>query len=327
MHERIVTHDDFDGVVSAALVSYFMEIDRVSFAGPGDMTNSRFPTGEADIVCDLPYPLQCGMWFDHHEANLEEVALRGIDPESIPGLRFPAPSCARVIRDYFAQEYEIEPDLESLVEETDRIDSFGYESIEQWRADTPAQRIDSSLKLREGAPAERRQYLRSLVDRLVELGLEETASRKDVIERAERFRAEEERMLETIRENFGHLDPEREIILLDFSANARRATMVKNLAQLLDPAALAVLEVNAMFRQGVKSTSLSFSMSLNIASFRRPERRDLGEIMRVLNIGSGHAGAASGRIDCAGKSEMLKAKRQVLDGILAEWKKQGAPVA
>ena len=97
MYNRIVTHDDFDGVVSAALAGYFLEISSVAFAGPGDITRSALSTGEGDIVCDLPYPLSCGMWFDHHEANLEEVKLRGIEPSEIPGLHYPAKSCARVI--------------------------------------------------------------------------------------------------------------------------------------------------------------------------------------------------------------------------------------
>ena len=118
LYDRIVTHDDFDGVVSAAMVGYFLEIEKISFAGPGDIANSRISTGASDIVCDLPYPLECGMWFDHHEANLEDVALRGIEQESIPGLRRPAPSCARVILDYFENEFEIDRELVELAEAT-----------------------------------------------------------------------------------------------------------------------------------------------------------------------------------------------------------------
>lgn len=324
MFDRIVTHDDFDGVASAALTGYFMEIGRISFAGPGDIQSARVSTGMSDIVCDLPYPLQCGMWFDHHEANIEEVRLRGIDPDSLPGLRLAAPSCARVVRDWFAREFEIEPDLEYLVDEADTIDSFGYATVEQWRAETLAHRLDEALKYREDSPQQRREFLRRVAAGLVDEGLEAVAGWSETTGRAEALRRGEERMLKTIQESLDYLDPEHEIILLDFTAHARRAVVVKNLAQLLDPAALAVLEVNTMFERGVKTTGLVFSMSLNIASFSRPEARDLGAIMRALDIGSGHAGAASGRVDCGSKQEMLKARQRVLDGILAEWKKQGA---
>ncbi len=323
MLDRIVTHDDFDGVASAALTGYFMDIGRVSFAGPGDIQAARVSTGMNDIVCDLPYPLQCGMWFDHHEANLEEVRLRGIDPDSLPGLRLAAPSCARVVRDWFAREFEIEPDLEYLIDEADRIDSFGYATVDQWRAETPAHCLDAALKNRDEPPQRRREFLRRVAAGLIDEGLDAVAAWSETAALAGAFRRGEERMLKTIRESFSYLDPEHEIILLDFTGHARRAVVVKNLAQLIDPAALAVLEVNSMFERGVKTTGLVFSMSLNIASFSRPEARDLGAIMRALDIGSGHAGAASGRVDCGSKPEMFKARQRVLDGILAEWKKQG----
>ncbi|MBN2289718.1 MAG: hypothetical protein JXQ83_10335, partial [Candidatus Glassbacteria bacterium] len=184
MYSRIVAHDDFDGVVSAALAGYFLEIDSVVFAGPGDITRSAVSTGSGDVVCDLPYPLSCGMWFDHHEANLEEVRLRGIDPDSIPGSHIPAKSCARVIRDYFAEEYEIDPEIEALAAAADRIDSFDYESVEDWRSKTPGAAIDSAIKLRSGTPAERRAFLRHLTARLMDEPLEEVAAGDEVSARA-----------------------------------------------------------------------------------------------------------------------------------------------
>ncbi len=84
-YEKIVTHNDFDGIVSASLCTWFLKIQKVIFAGPLTITRSQITITEKDVVCDLPYPLQCGLWFDHHEGNLQELALRKIDPKSIPG--------------------------------------------------------------------------------------------------------------------------------------------------------------------------------------------------------------------------------------------------
>ncbi len=323
MYYRIVTHDDFDGVVSAALVGYFLEIEKIAFAGPGDITNSRISTGASDIVCDLPYPLECGMWFDHHEANLEDVALRGIEQETISGLRKPAQSCARVILEYFETEYEIDEELVEIVEASDRIDSYAYESIEDWRAERPENEIDRAIKLKAGTPAERREFLRWLVLSLMDESLETVAAQGDVTQRAELFRAEEEQMLKIIRQHLEYLGDEREIILLDFSGHTRRVSVVKNLAQLFTPQALAVLQINSLFNRQVKINDLVFSMSLTITGTHHPARRDLGEIMRQLNIGSGHAGAASGLLRSRSKQEMLKAKERTLKAILDHWKKQG----
>ena len=319
MYDRIVTHDDFDGVVSAALAGYFLDIEQIAFAGPSDVTNSRFPIGGLDVVCDLPYPLSCGMWFDHHEANLEEVALRGIDEKSIPGYRVAAPSCGRVIVDWFGREYEIDEELEVIAVAADRIDSFAYDSIEDWRAECPEHDIDTAIKLKAGHPAERRDFLRWLTLSLMDDSLETVAESLEVRERADLFRAEEEAMLRLIEQHLGFLDQAGEIILLDFSEHTRRASVVKNLAQLLAPQALAVLEVNSLFDRQVKTNDLSFSMSLTIAGQKPEARRDLGEVMRALNIGSGHPGAASGLVRSASKDEMTRGRQATLDAILRQW--------
>ena len=68
-YEKIVTHDDFDGIVSAALCAWALGVDRFVFAGPLTITKAQITITERDVVCDLPYPLQCGLWFDHHEGT------------------------------------------------------------------------------------------------------------------------------------------------------------------------------------------------------------------------------------------------------------------
>jgi hypothetical protein len=47
--------------------------------------------------------------------------------------------------------------------------------------------------------------------------------------------------------------------------------------------------------------------------------KDIGDIMRSLNIGDGHQGAGAGRISCGSKSEMLRQKEQTLRRILQLW--------
>ena len=75
-YEKIVTHNDFDGLVSAALCAWALKVDRIRFAGPLTITKSQMTITEKDVVCDLPYPLECGLWFDHHEGNLQDLELR-----------------------------------------------------------------------------------------------------------------------------------------------------------------------------------------------------------------------------------------------------------
>jgi len=128
-------------------------------------------------------------------------------------------------------------------------------------------------------------------------------------------------MLKLIEQNLSFIDEEKQIILLDFTNHNRRVAVVKNLAQLLAPEALAVLEVKNLFERGIKTNDLSFSMSLTIAGTHSAGEKDLGEIMRALNIGSGHAGAASGMVRSKSKQEMLKEKKEILERIMGQWQK------
>jgi hypothetical protein len=73
---------------------YLLALGFLSFLGQITIT-------EQDVVCDLPYPLQCGLWFDHHEGNVQELEYRKIDPKSIPGRFDLKPSCSRVVYEYF----------------------------------------------------------------------------------------------------------------------------------------------------------------------------------------------------------------------------------
>ena len=83
-YEKIITHNDFDGIVSASICAWVLKIRKVLFAGPLTITRSQITITEKDVVCDLPYPLQCGLWFDHHEGNLQELEYRKIDPNRFP---------------------------------------------------------------------------------------------------------------------------------------------------------------------------------------------------------------------------------------------------
>jgi hypothetical protein len=98
--------------------------------------------------------------------------------------------------------------------------------------------------------------------------------------------------------------------------------VVKNLAYLLYPEALAVLEVQNRFERGVKTNHLNFSMSLSLRLTGADHKKDVGEIMRSLNLGDGHAGAAAGSISCRSKAEMLKKKEEILQKILNIWQGQ-----
>ena len=322
--EKIVTHNDFDGIVSASLCAWAIKAEKVLFTGPVAITRSRITMTERDVVCDLPYPLQCGLWFDHHEGNLQELAYRKIDPKSIPGRFELKPSCSRVVYDYFSEDKVLPAYFLEAVEEADVIDSFSYASIDEWRKETPGKIIDLTLKGRFSSPEDQTSYMRNLVQQLRDRPLTEVSKLPFVQKQLKQYREEEGRMIRTIQDasSFMDEDERKEVIVIDLTPHRRRPHLIKNLAFLLHPQALGVLEIYNLFEQGVKSNNLGVSMALSIQGNRGGHSKNIGEIMRVLNIGDGHPGAAAGTIQCTSKQEMLKKKKDVLTQIFKLWASQ-----
>jgi oligoribonuclease NrnB/cAMP/cGMP phosphodiesterase (DHH superfamily) len=324
-YDKIVTHNDFDGIVSASLCSWVLKIQRVIFTGPLTIARSQITITEKDVVCDLPYPLQCGLWFDHHEGNLQELTYRKIDPKSIPGRFDLKPSCSRVVYEYFSEREELPLYFLKAVEEADVIDSFSYASIEDWRRETPGKVISLTLNVPFQTAEDQASYMRNLVQQLRDRSIEEVSPLDFVQKRLKQYREEEGRMLRMIRDAsyFIEQDEQKEVVVIDLTPYQRRPYLIKNLAFLIYPEALGVLEVyNLMDHQGVKSNHLGLSMSLSINGNRQDQSKNIGEIMRTLNIGDGHPGAAAGTVRCQSKQEMLKKKKELLEQIFRLWSSQ-----
>ncbi len=323
-YEKIVTHNDFDGVVSASLSLWALRAEKVLFAGPLAITRSQITITERDVVCDLPYPLQCGLWFDHHEGNRQELEYRKIDLQSIPGRFDLKPSCSRVVHDFFSERNGLPPYFLKAVEEADVIDSFSYGSVEEWRTETPGKVIDWTLKARFPSPEDQNAYMRNLVQQLRDRPIEEVSLLPFVQRQLKQYREEEGRMIRIIEEgsHFLDMDERREVVVIDLTPHRRRPHLIKNLAFLIHPQALAVCEVYNLLDQGVKSNNLGVSMSLSIEGNQKAKGKNIGEIMRVLNIGDGHPGAAAGTLRCTSKQEMLRKKSDLLKQIFKLWSSQ-----
>ena len=321
---KIITHDDFDGLVSATICSYALRLDEIQFAGPRTIIEAKISITEKDVVCDLPYPLVCGLWFDHHEGNLEDVRSRGIDSETIGGKFERKDSCARVVYDFFCEKADLPCHFVSMVDEADMIDAFNYSSIQDWRRETPGKIIDSTLKLPRVSTQERWNYLRRLIALLKVEAIENVAERPEVLERYNAYQKEEKIMLERIHKNVTFLpeDEDRSLIIIDVTQHKRQPGILKNLAYLLYPAAEGIVEVRNIFHRDTKTNDLSFSMSLSLNLKLMEHKKNVGEIMRLLNIGSGHEGAGAGVVSCSSKNEMLRKKKLVLEEILRLYKNQ-----
>lgn len=321
--DSIVTHNDFDGVGSAALLAWAFDIEHIRFAGPITIAKAEIPITLRDIVSDLPYPLECGLWFDHHAGNRDELLLRGVDPAAIPGRFAVAPSCVRVVFDYLSAQDDVPQDFAALADAADIIDSFAFPDLEAWRADTPANRIDRALKASGENRRAHEEFLREATFLLRDFALTEAADELAVVERARAYAREEETMLEHIGK-YGRVLGEREdhLLLVDTSAFSNPVRIDKKLIGLLHPDARGYMELKPVFRGGHKTHDLAVSLSLALSMQNAPHKKDMSEIVRELNIGDGHAGAAAGVWRCASAFEFQKIRDELPNRILELWKSQ-----
>lgn len=322
---RVVTHTDFDGMVSAALCSIAEGIDIFRFTGPGSIWNMGLGIGPEDIVCDLPHHPAAGLWFDHHVGNLEDYKLRGGSLEALKGAFAEEKSCARVVYNYYFSRVQFPDFIQETVKQTDIIDSFDYQGLEDWRKKTPGKIISDSMKVSFDTRKERDHYFQHLIRKIRAESLEQIIDDAQVKYREAQYGREEQQNIELIKKIATYLpeDQSREIVILDVTPLKHNPNLTKSLVFLLYPDAKAVLEVRSLFQQNRKTNHVAFSMSLSPAMEVKSIAKDIGEIMRTMNLGDGHRGAGAGRKHCGSKEEMLRQKVHIIKEIVRLWKEQG----
>ena len=114
---RLVTRGDMDGLTSAVILKRRGVLDRaVELVHPQDIIDRRIEITADDVLVNVPYHPDCGLWFDHHP----HTASYPEPPEGFRGAWQEAPSASRVVFEHHGGAEEM-ADLEPLVRETDRI--------------------------------------------------------------------------------------------------------------------------------------------------------------------------------------------------------------
>ena len=116
---RLLTRSDFDGLVCAVLLKDVGLISRYKFVHPKDIQDGKEEVHETDVLANIPYAEGCGLWFDHHFSEQKRLAEVG----DFEGSFKEAPSCARVIWDYYGGEDTFGTHLNSLMTAVDKSDS------------------------------------------------------------------------------------------------------------------------------------------------------------------------------------------------------------
>ena len=115
---RLVTRSDFDGLACGALLKEAGIIDNWKFAHPKDLQDGIVEVDENDCLANVPFVPGCGLWFDHHSSEFERNELQG----KYKGESRIAPSCARIIYDYYGGEERF-PQFADMMVAVDKVDS------------------------------------------------------------------------------------------------------------------------------------------------------------------------------------------------------------
>ncbi|MDR2363275.1 MAG: exopolyphosphatase [Spirochaetaceae bacterium] len=115
---RLLTRSDFDGLACGTLLAYLGLVDEWKFVHPKDIQDGLVEATDNDILANIPYIKGCKLWFDHHSSESERLE-KGLNFE---GESRPAPSCARIIYDYYGGEAKLGR-FAPMLEYVDKVDS------------------------------------------------------------------------------------------------------------------------------------------------------------------------------------------------------------
>ncbi len=117
---RLLTRSDFDGLCCAVLLKEIGLVEGYKFVHPKDIQDGKVPVDRNDVLANIPYVPGCGLWFDHHSSEGERLGI---------GVKFEgkadkdAPSCARVIWDYYGGHEKFSDHFNAMMEAVDKSDS------------------------------------------------------------------------------------------------------------------------------------------------------------------------------------------------------------
>jgi len=280
-------------------------IDDVRFAHPRDVQQDEFMVTPSDIICNLPYHPECAMWFDHHSS---EMARKDIPPV-FEGKCEVAPSCARVIVDYYkSPRFEC---YESLLEAVDKVDSANLTvqevaDAQGWILLGFIMDPRTGLGKFHDYAISNRELMFKLIDIMATHSAEEILKMYDVRQRVTRYNELQEEAREILRAN-SKLDGN--CIFSDMRDVEAMPTGNRFLIYTLFPNA----NINVYVQKGRGGENVAISIGHSI--FNRTSKTDVGALCAQYGSG-GHKGA--GTIQCSHEDA-----ERVIGEVMDQIKKDG----
>jgi nanoRNase/pAp phosphatase (c-di-AMP/oligoRNAs hydrolase) len=195
---RLVTRGDLDGLTSAVIITMKEKVDEIVLIHPQDITDKKIEIRRDDILANVPYHPNCGMWFDHHLLTTSNEK----PPADFKGKYGLAPSAARLVYDYYRErnpDDEALKKLSELVDETDRLDAAQL---------TPSDVEDPKDYILLGYTLDSRtgfgrfeDYFFKLTDWLKTMSIREVLEQPMVKERVDRLKKDQQEFTRVLKRN------------------------------------------------------------------------------------------------------------------------------
>ncbi len=210
---RLLTRSDYDGLMCAVLLKELDMYEEIKFVHPKDIQDGQVPVTDQDILVNIPYAPGCGIWFDHHTSEEERGLVQRGD---FVGASWPAPSCARVIYEYYGGDEKLGK-FKEMLEAADKADAaqFTRDEIlkpERWVLLSFIMDPRTGLGRYRDYRISNYQLMLDLIENLRTMGVDEILALPDVQERVNRY---EEHKAHFLQMMFEYSRAEGDVIVTD----------------------------------------------------------------------------------------------------------------
>ncbi len=284
---EVITRGDFDGLVCSTLLSEAVDVTSIRFAHPKIMQEGEVEVGRSDIIVNLPYHPGCALWFDHHISESK----RGPKPGKFEGKYGPAPSCARLIYEYYNKpgwdKYS------ELLDAADKIDSARLDLNDILRPEGWV-RLSSTVDPRSGFVPSHKYFI-DLIDWIKEYPVDEILGMDDVRDRTREFFKRQDEYKKAINENSVVTG---NVLVTDFRRYHKPLIGSRFLVYAMYPA----VNVSARVFYGPDRDYVFIAVGHSILN--RTCKVDVGNLLAEYG-GGGHVGAGSCRVLADTAEEVL----------------------
>ena len=277
---RLITRADLDGLTSAAIITLKEPIDEVVLVHPQDITDKRIEIRRDDILANIPYHPNAGMWFDHHLLTASNEK----PPANFKGRYRIAPSAARLVYEYYLEKNPKDAALlrlSKLVDETDRLDAAQLTPDD---VENPRDYILLGYTIDSRTGLGRfNDYFMKLVDWLKTMPIEKVLEQPDVKERVERIRKDQEEFRHLLKRNSFQMN---NVVVTDLREVEQLPTGNRFLIYTLFP------ESNVSLRVHWGPSHQSVVAAVGHSIFNRTCKTSVGDLMSKYG-GGGHRGAGT----------------------------------